>query len=142
MKERFLAFDAVQHGNGFSFGDGKTNRYYLDGWKRKEQNVSWRFRTDNDLSQQFTIIIKYLATQESSGGSFNVIVDKDYSASSTELYNSKHGVSTDEKNVITQEVGNISLSKGSYTLKVVPITINKAELMKLLEIQLIPIDKK
>jgi hypothetical protein len=30
-----LAFDAEQHGKGFSFGDGKTNRYYLDGWKKQ-----------------------------------------------------------------------------------------------------------
>lgn len=141
MKERFLAFDAIQHGKGFGFGDGKTNRYYLDGWKKKDQSVSWQFRTENHTPIRFKMIIKYLATQETSGGSYAVIVDRNYSSRSDELYNSKHGVSTDAKNVITQELGDISLEHGSYTLKLVPVTINKEELMKLLEVQLIPLDK-
>jgi hypothetical protein len=141
MKERFLAFDAIQNGKGFSFGDVKTNRYYLDGWKKKDQSVSWQFRTENSSPLRFKIVIKYLAEQETSGGSYAVIVDRNYPASSAELYNSKHGVSTDAKNVITQDLGNISLDNGSYTLKVIPVTISKKELMKLLEIQLIPLDK-
>ncbi len=141
MKERFLAFDAIQHGKGFSFGDGKTNRYYLDGWKKKDQSVSWQFRTESQSPLRFKMVIKYLATQETSGGSYAVIVDRNDAASSDELYNSKHGVSTDAKNVITQDLGDISLENGSYTLKLVPVTINKEELMKLLEVQLIPLDK-
>ena len=141
MKERFLAFDAIQNGKGFSFGDGKSNRYYLDGWKKKDQSVSWQFRTENSSPLRFKIVIKYLAEQETNGGSYAVIVDRNYSASSAELYNSKHGVSTDAKNVITQDLGNILLGNGSYTLKVIPVTISKKELMKLLEIQLIPLDK-
>jgi alpha-L-fucosidase len=141
MKERFLAFDAIQHGKGFSFGDGKSNRYYLDGWKKKEQSVSWHFRTGSPGPLRFKMIIKYMATQETSGGSYAVIVNRDHASSSNELYNSRHGVSTDSKNVITQDLGDISLEHGSYTLKLVPVTINKDELMKLLEVQLIPLDK-
>ncbi|HKO82086.1 MAG TPA: alpha-L-fucosidase [Chitinophagaceae bacterium] len=142
MKERFLAFDAIQHGKGFSFGDGKTNRYYLDGWKKKDQSVSWQFRTESHTPLRFKMVIKYLATQETSGGSYAVIVDRNYSSRSDELYNSKHGVSTDARNVITQDLGDISLENGSYTLKLVPVTISKDELMKLLEVQLIPLDNK
>ena len=141
MKERLLAFDATQHGKGVGFGDGKTNRYYLDGWKKKDQSVSWQFRKENFSPVRFKIIIKYLAGEETSGGSYAVIVDRNYSASSTELYNSKHSVSTDAKNVITQDLGNILLENGTYTLKLTPVTIDKDELMKLLEIQLIPLDK-
>jgi alpha-L-fucosidase len=141
MKKRFLAFDAIQHGKGFSFGDGKTNRYYLDGWKNKGQSVSWQFRTENYRPVRFKMIVKYLAPQETSGGSYAVIVNREYESRSDELYNSRHGVSTDAKNVITQDLGDISLENGSYTLKLVPVTINKEELMKLLEIQLIPLDK-
>ena len=44
METRLLAFDAMLNGNGFGFGDGKTNRYYVDGWKSLEQSVSWKFR--------------------------------------------------------------------------------------------------
>ena len=141
MKERFLAFDAIQHGKGFSFGDGKTNRYYLDGWKKKDQGVSWPFRMESPTPMRFKMIIKYLATQETSGGSYSVIVDRNYSSGSNELYNSKHNVLTDAKNIITQDLGDISLENGSYTLKLVPVTISNEELMKLLEVQLIPLDK-
>ena len=114
---------------------------YLDGWKKKDQSVSWQFRTESQSPLRFKMVIKYLATQETSGGSYAVIVDRNNAASSDELYNSKHDVSTDAKNVITQDLGDISLENGSYTLKLVPVTINKEELMKLLEVQLIPLDK-
>jgi alpha-L-fucosidase len=141
MKERFLAFDANQHGKGFSFGDGKTNRYYLDGWKTKNQSVSWQFRTMNNAPAKFKIVVRYLATQETSGGSFVVAVDQLQSKSSKELYHSLHGVSTDARNVIIQEIGNIALGAGTFRLSIQPATIDKQELMKLLEVELIPIDK-
>ncbi|HLO37213.1 MAG TPA: alpha-L-fucosidase, partial [Lacibacter sp.] len=141
MKERFLAFDANQHGKGFSFGDGKTNRYYLDGWKTKSQSVSWQFRTGNDAPAKFKIVVRYLAMQETNGGSFVVVVDQLQSNKSKELYHSLHGVSTDARNVIIQEVGNISLGAGTFRLSIQPATIDKQELMKLLEVELIPIDK-
>ena len=35
MPTRLLAFDARQQGKGFSFGDGKTDRFYVEGWKTK-----------------------------------------------------------------------------------------------------------
>ena len=37
---RLLAYDATQQGNGFAFGDGKRDRYYVEGWKSKDQNLS------------------------------------------------------------------------------------------------------
>lgn len=141
MKERFLAFDANQHGKGFSFGDGKTNRYYLDGWKTKSQSVSWQFRTGNDVPAKFKIVVRYLAAQETSGGSFVVVVDQLQSKTSKEVYHSLHRVSTDARNVIIQEAGNISLGAGTFRLSIQPEKIDKQELMKLLEVELIPIDK-
>ncbi|RXK61681.1 alpha-L-fucosidase [Lacibacter luteus] len=140
MKERFLAFDASQHGTGFSFGDGKTNRYYLDGWKSKKQSVSWQFRSGNDMPVKFKIVVRYLAVQETSGGSFVVVVDQLNSKTSKELFHSLHGVSTDARNVIIQEVGNISLGAGTFRLSIHPEKIDKQELMKLLEVELIPIN--
>ena len=44
-KTRLLAFDATQEGKGFGFGDGKTDRYYVEGWKNKDQALRWDFRT-------------------------------------------------------------------------------------------------
>jgi alpha-L-fucosidase len=140
-QERFLAYDATQTGKGFGFGDGKTDRYYVEGWKAKEQSLSWEFRTIE--KQNFKVVIKYIAPEETSGGSYSVILNQNYSASTKELDRFNQNVSTDPKNttVITRELGNISLTPGSYTLQIVPDSISKSELMKLLEIQLIPIDK-
>ena len=56
MPTRLLAFDARQQGKGFSFGDGKTDRFYVEGWKTKDQSVSWSFRTS--ASANFRLVAK------------------------------------------------------------------------------------
>ncbi|HEU5167918.1 MAG TPA: alpha-L-fucosidase [Chitinophagaceae bacterium] len=139
-QERFLAYDATQAGKGFGFGDGKTDRYYVEGWKTKEQDLSWKFRAIE--KQNFKVVIKYIAPAETSGGFYSVILNQDNPTK--EINRLNQNVSTDPKNttVITRELGNISFAPGSYTLQIVPDSISKSELMKLLEIQLIPIDKK
>ena len=141
--ERFLAFDATQNGKGFNYGDGKTDRYYVEGWKNKEQYLSWQFRSIYPKPQKFKVIIKYLAPAATCGGSYSIILDRNNPVSGKEVYRSEHLVTTDIKSttVITKVLDNISLEWGTYTLKIAPEIIAKAELMKLLEIQLIPSDK-
>jgi alpha-L-fucosidase len=138
---RLLAFDAIQTGKGFSFGDGKTDRYYVEGWKKNEQQLGWKIRTI--AAGEFRIIVKYLAPAESSGGSYTVKIDQ-YNANKTEnRYSRQSVVLTDPKNttVLTQELGTVRLLPGSYFLQLNADTIDKTELMKLLEIQLIPTGK-
>jgi alpha-L-fucosidase len=127
---RLLAFDAQQQGKGFGFGDGKTDRYYVDGWKNKDQSLSWNFRTS--AASDFKIVIKYLAPEETSGGIYSVALDEHYS---------QNNVTTTSKSttVITRELGTVSLTAGTHSLKMAPVTIAKTELMKLLEVQLIPV---
>ncbi|MFL5811527.1 MAG: glycoside hydrolase family 88 protein, partial [Flavisolibacter sp.] len=128
---RLLAYDAVQQGNGFAFGDGKTNRYYVEGWKSKEQSLSWNFRTA--APQDFKLVIKYLAPKETAGGMYAFSLDQNYS---------QHYVITDEKNTtaITRDLGTLPLAPGIHHLKIAPLELGQSELMKLLEIDLIPID--
>jgi alpha-L-fucosidase len=126
---RLLAYDATQQGKGFGFGDGKTNRYYVEGWKSKDQNLTWTFRTTE--AADFRLVIKYLAPAESAGGQYAMTLDeKQFQAD----------VVTDNDNtaVITREAGSVSLKPGLHKLTIAPVTINKSELMKLLEVQLIP----
>ncbi len=126
---RLLAFDARQEGKGFGFGDGKTDRYYVEGWKTREQNLSWDFRTTRP--GDFKLVMKYLAPAETSGGMYAVTLDE---------YYTQNSVATSSKGttVITRELGTVSLTAGTHHLKIAPITIVGAELMKLLEVQLIP----
>jgi alpha-L-fucosidase len=130
---RLLAYDATQHGKGFSFGDGKKDRYYVDGWKSKGQSLSWDFRTTTP--HDFKLVIKYLAPAATAGGLYAFSLDEDYS---------QHYVITDEKNttVITRELGALSLAPGIHHLKIAPLELGKSELMKLLEVQLIPVTKQ
>jgi alpha-L-fucosidase len=120
---RLLAFDALQQGKGFSFGDGKTDRYYVEGWKTKEQSLSWNLRTT--ASSDFRIVIKYLAPAETAGGS--------YSFSAGE-YHFREFVETKKSNtsVVTKELGVITLPAGTHTINIAPVKIAKDELMKLL----------
>jgi alpha-L-fucosidase len=123
---RLLAFDA-DLSKGFTFGDGKTDRFYVEGWEKKEQAVKWDFRTT--FPQKFKIVIKYLAGKDA-GGNYNFKIDQQ------EI---KQNVLTSDK-VISQNIGEIQLAKGIHHININPDTISKNELMKLLEVQLIHIN--
>jgi alpha-L-fucosidase len=128
---RLLAFDAIQQGNGFAFGDGKTNRYYVEGWKSMNQTLSWNFKTTEPAS--FKLVIKYLAPAETSGGKYNITLD---GKTLQEEVVTNPGATT----VNTKEAGMVSLSPGIHKLSISPLYINTQELMKLLEIRLIPVN--
>lgn len=129
---RLLAYDANQRGAGFSFGDGKTDRYYVEGWKTKDQSLNWSFRTNKTID--FKLIIKYLAPKESAGGKYALSFDQHYT---------EKAVATTEKNtaVITEQILTVPASAGFHSLKISPLSFGKSELMKLLEVQLIPVTK-
>ena len=46
---RLLAYDAIQHGKGFGFGDGKKDRYYVEGWTN-ERTISSSGNSEQVLS--------------------------------------------------------------------------------------------
>jgi alpha-L-fucosidase len=128
---RLLAFDATQQGKGFGFGDGKAGRYYVEGWKSLEQSLSWTMRTV--IEKKYGLIIKFLAT-DSSGGTFKLIVDKTTAFDLTVEPGQTNGV-------VIKKAGDILLSAGIHEIEIKPTDITKQELMKLLEIQFISLDK-
>ena len=138
---RFLAFDAIQNRKGFNYGDGKTDRYYVEGWKSKDQNLAWHFNTMG--YGNYRVIIKYLAPAESSGGEFALSFFRNTPETTKLQSSSQYKMITSPKNttVITQDLGIVSLEAGSYNLVMDPVIIQKTELMKLLEIQIIPVSK-
>lgn len=125
---RLLAFDA-ELGKGFKFGDGKTDRYYVENWTQKDQTVQWHFRTSTP--QKFKFVVKYLANKDS-GGSFTFKIDQQ------EI---KQDVLIGNNIVLTQQVGEVQLDKGAHHITISPNTIVKTELMKLFEVQLVPINQ-
>ena len=126
---RLLAYDATQHGNGFGFGDGKTARYYVDGWKRKDQYLSWTFRTG--LPATYAIEIMYLAG-EGAGGTFQWQLDSVSGNFSVEQGRKGTGV-------LNAAIRTVSLLPGVHELTIRPFDIPGQEGMKLLECRLMPI---
>jgi alpha-L-fucosidase len=55
---RLLAFDAQTRGAGFSYGDGKAARYYVDGLEAPKNALSWDVRSRN-AGTEFTATVKY-----------------------------------------------------------------------------------
>lgn len=125
---RLLAFDAGLHGKGFGFGDGKTARYYIDGWRNKDQYLVWHFRTSVPITCR--ILIKYIAGEES-GGIYQLKADNHIMKNKVEVQ-SKAGA------VITQEIGELRFDTGVHEWILSPLEISSRELMKPLELQLIP----
>lgn len=129
---RLLAFDATLSGKGFGFGDGKSNAYYVDGWKSKDQKISWTFRTNEATT--FKVFIKYVATPESEG---TYKIDVGSNSFKEKVFSSASG-----NKIFTEDIGTIKLPAGQNEITITPIDITKPELMKLLEVQLIPADIK
>ncbi|WP_235048429.1 alpha-L-fucosidase [Arcticibacter svalbardensis] len=126
---RLLAFDAKLNGEGFSYGDGKTNKYYVTGWKNTSQFLSWDFVTPK--ATNFKVVIKFIQEKENSG-EFNITVDN-LSFRGKASFTGKEGL-------IIKEIGFAEISAGKHQLKINALEISGIELMKILEIDLIPIN--
>lgn len=121
------AFDATQHGKGFSFGDGKKAAYYVQGWKNMDQYLSWKIRTTRDAI--FSIGIKY-ATELPPGNAYEIRIGKN-------VINA--GVKSARKTeIVTQALQDIRLPAGEYEITIKPTRISGQELMKLFEITMQP----
>jgi alpha-L-fucosidase len=50
-------FDAKAQGTGFSYGDGKAGRYYVDGLEKKGNSLEWKVRVDQPA--RFSVDVRY-----------------------------------------------------------------------------------
>jgi alpha-L-fucosidase len=58
-----LAFDAETEGSGFTYGDGKAGRYYVDGLEHVGNRLNWNVRTNADATVAFSV--RYSAASNS-----------------------------------------------------------------------------
>lgn len=126
---RLLAFDSDMKPGEFHFGDGKTGKYFIDRWNKKDKVVKWQFRLLTPV--KYKVIIKYAADADNAGT---------YELSLGDLKKTET-VSTNEKGdkIIEQTMGEVSLQPGTHTLKITPADIQKEGLMKILEVDLVPL---
>lgn len=120
---RLLAFDASQEGKGFKFGDGKINKYYVEGWKEKNQALHWDINTSEKSS--YKILLKYIAGK----GSYLLTLGK--SIFEKEI--------SEKNGIVTEEIGTVTIQPGWHQLRISPKQLPGNELMKLLEVQLIKV---
>lgn len=138
---RLLAFDASQQGGGFKYGDGKKDRFYVEGWQKTTQKLSWKIRVIKP--HRYSLLIHYLAALETSGGSYTIHIEKDTNAKQETKYHFEEPVLVTAKNteVIMKFIGpEIKLEEGIYTITMEAKEIKKTELMKLLELTLVPVE--
>ncbi|WP_276483341.1 alpha-L-fucosidase [Paraflavitalea pollutisoli] len=126
---RLLTFDAVQTGKGLQYGDGKTDKYYVSGWKSTDQWLQWNINLNSPAT--YKVIIKYIAGP-SAGGSFSLS-----GGGQQRSFNVVTGQR--ETDVRVQELGEWALKPGRQQLVLKPVSVGGQELMKPLEIQLIKI---
>jgi alpha-L-fucosidase len=132
MPTRLLAFDAQLNGKGFGFGDGKATGYFVEGWKSKEQSISWFLRCVEPA--MFKLVLKYMATPESEGVSRIKAGDKIFTETVLPTQSGSR--------VVTKELGTVKLDAAINEINISALDIKKADLMKLFEIQLIPIENQ
>ncbi len=126
---RILVFDAKIQGKGLTFGDGKTNRYYVQNWNKTEQKIGWTLRLESSCIYKITL--KYIGNKESEG-TFRL------SADGNTLIESQINPQPKDGESITLDLGKFSLDKGNHDILIEPLKISTTELMRLMEITLTP----
>ncbi len=128
---RLLAFDARLNGGGFSFGDGKTDRYFIDRWTKTSQSVSWPFRLNEAINAELSI--RYQVDQNS-GGNITVQIDG-------QNFPLQISPTAGNPEIRTISLGKCQLRSGIHELKIQPTAISGKNLMQLFQVDLKPISK-
>ncbi|MBV5314975.1 MAG: alpha-L-fucosidase [Prolixibacteraceae bacterium] len=133
-------FDAVLHGTGFSYGDGKPNSEFVGNWKNKDQYLSWNFRLNEPA--EFTVALKYNTDKTDEKGLVYLEIDGtnypvEYVATIPEKDPSKRIFNSSAIIV----VGKIKLDTGLHQLKLTPGVYQGAQIMRPLSLTLNPSGK-
>ena len=100
------AFDAQLHGGGLGYGDGKTNRNYVNNWTRNDQSLSWNFRLSAPAT--YKILLDYNTNNATDKGEIVVMIDNKHWTVPYEGFTERQG--TNSKFVAT-----IDLLPGKHT---------------------------
>jgi len=126
---RMLAFDATLKGTGWSRGDGKADNYQVENWTQKQQSLCWTFRTAQPI--QAGIMLKHITTPLTDGKVVVSINDQHYEFSVK--------AESDGSQLRQIEVAPVMFAAGEHTITLTALSITGKELMKVLEVQILPI---
>jgi alpha-L-fucosidase len=72
MNNQLLGFDAKAFGQNFTYGDGKTNRDYVDGLEIAGNSLNWEIRTDHLATYHVTLSYSSPTTTAVPGSNFSL----------------------------------------------------------------------
>lgn len=125
---RLLAFDAQLEGSGFRFGDGKTDRYYVEGWTKTSQFVNWPFRLNQSFETELSI--RYQVGQTSGGKLRVLLAGKDFTV--------EIKPSGEKPEIRTEKIGRFIIPEGNQKIQLIPEAISGENLMQLFEVHINP----
>jgi len=127
---RLLTFYAKQIGQPMKFGDGKKDRYYVAGWTGLDQALVWN--TYVLTGGRFKVSVRYVKDMANTGGDLSLTVGGkriDFAINPASPVGS-HGSQL--------ELGIVNLSKGEQKIELRANRIDGTEMVKFLEVILIP----
>lgn len=128
LQNRLLAFDARGTDHDFDFGDGKPDRYYVSHWVDTSQVLSWNVAARKPAA--FQIWVDEVQDTVPVGGAYEIKVgDQRFLGQVTNKGSGHH----------TTLLGSVTLAAGPSIFQIRPLSITGQELMRFLEIRLIPI---
>jgi hypothetical protein len=116
-RDTLRVFDAELHGQGLKFGAGKTRDAYVTGWSSKDAFIAWPARLES--AARFVVEVIYDAEPASAGGRFAVSFGADKLTGEV-----KAGT------MQSAALGQVTLKPGNLEIKLAPVNIAGAELMR------------
>jgi alpha-L-fucosidase len=127
---QLLAFDGQpSDAAGFTFGDGKTNNYWVAGFTDPKHAMSWDARLDVPVT--FDVTVRYSTRAGSDGGTFDLEVGG----------HTLHGTAAATAgvtDVATADIGTVALPAGPAPVRLTPAAVRRTDLMSLFEVDLTP----
>lgn len=130
LANRLLAFDGDLHGKGLRYGDGKATRYYVYRWDKPEQWISWQVRLN--APTDYRLYMKYETDADGGGSTYRIDAGK-------ETIQGKVKVPSHRSHIFTEDLGAVRLAAGEQQISLKAGSIRGDELMKLFEVDLVPI---
>ena len=122
------AFDADVISAGLTHGDGKTNRSYIDGFRRTDQQLVWHIRALRKTD--YLVRIRYTRLHEADGGVFGIACGQHVAECTVS------GNGTGEKTILTDELY-LTVEAGCSDLVLYPVSVVGA-FIRILDLTLIP----
>ncbi len=126
-------FDGKLVGAGIGYADGKRDRDVTVNWSSRSAGVDWRVRTT--APARYRVVANYATSDTTSAGAFEISVGN-------QKLSARVKPTASPTTLITDDIGEVELPAGEFTISVRSTQIDGAELMRLRRIELTPVARQ